>query len=116
MTGDRDQGPVRASGAALFRQEHLPTRPLWLCRRCGHPWPCGAAKLALVAEYQDSPVSLFLYLASCLHDAIEDLHRLDPTETGGAAFLFDRFLGWPARTRVHRANTATAVRDEEASP
>ncbi|MEV6811708.1 hypothetical protein [Micromonospora sp. NPDC051296] len=115
MTGDRKQGLVRANGAALFRQEHLPMQPLWLCRRCGQPWPCGAAKLALAAEYQDSPVGLFLYLASCLHDAIDDLHRLNPNEAGGAASLFDRFLGWPARTHAYRVNTATAIRNEETS-
>ena len=75
-------------------------RPLWLCRRCGQPWPCGAAKVALVAEYRDSPVSLFLYLAGFLHDAIDDLHRLNPSVTGSAAAMFDRFLGWPARREV----------------
>ncbi|NIL64011.1 hypothetical protein HCB39_21895, partial [Salinispora arenicola] len=53
---------------------HVPMRPLWLCRPCGQPWPCGAAKLALLAEYRELPVSLFLYLAGCLHDAIDDLH------------------------------------------
>jgi hypothetical protein len=42
-------------------------------------------------------VSLFLYLAGCLHQAIDDLHRLNPSETGSAADMFDRFLGWPAR-------------------
>lgn len=77
--------------------EHLPLRPLWLCRRCGQPWPCGAAKLALLDEYREVPVSLFLYLAGWLHDAIDDLHRLNPSVTGSAADLFDRFLGWPAR-------------------
>ncbi|QLQ39616.1 hypothetical protein [Micromonospora robiginosa] len=82
------------------RVEHLPMRPLWLCRRCGQPWPCGAAKVTLVADYRDSPVNLFLYLAGHLHEAIDDLHRLNPSLTGSAADMFDRFLGWPAR-RVH---------------
>ncbi|MGN9777431.1 hypothetical protein ACTMS0_16940 [Micromonospora sp. H33] len=96
--------------------EHLPMRPLWLCRRCGQPWPCGAAKLALVAEYRDSRVSLFLYLAGCLHDAIDDLHRLNPSVTGSAADMFDRFLGWPARhTHATGDTTTAAVRIEEAS-
>ncbi|WP_433534877.1 hypothetical protein ACQPZK_22415 [Micromonospora sp. CA-249363] len=78
---------------------HVPMRPLWLCHRCGQPWPCGSAKLALVAEYRDVSLSLFLYLAGCLHEAIDDLHRLNPTVTGTAADLFDRFLGWPVRHR-----------------
>ncbi|SCL29264.1 hypothetical protein GA0070624_3850 [Micromonospora rhizosphaerae] len=90
--------------------EHLPLRPLWLCRRCGQPWPCGAAKLVLLAEYQDTPVSLFLYLAGCLHDAIDDLHRLNPSETGSAADMFDRFLSWPARhTRSYRVTTVGGI-------
>jgi hypothetical protein len=95
--------------------EHLPLRPLWLCRRCGQPWPCGAAKLALVAEYQDTPVSLFLYLAGCLHDAIDDLHRLNPSVTGSASDMFDRFLGWPARhTHSYRVTTKGAQTEEGA--
>ncbi|MEU5726608.1 hypothetical protein [Micromonospora sp. NPDC047738] len=94
--------------------EHLPLRPLWLCRRCGQPWPCGAAKLALLAEYHGSPVSLFLYLASCLHDAIDDLHRLNPSETGSAADMFDRFLGWPSRhTNSYRVTTTRGMEIEE---
>ncbi|MFD0784010.1 hypothetical protein ACFQZ8_08790, partial [Micromonospora azadirachtae] len=96
--------------------EHLPMRPLWLCRRCGQPWPCGGAKLALLAEYREVPVSLFLYLASCLHDAIDDLHRLNPSVTGSAADMFDRFLGWPARdTHAYRVSTTGAASIEEAS-
>lgn len=93
-------GPQRRPSAhrtAPPAVEHLPLRPLWLCRRCGQPWPCGAARLALVAEYQDNPVSLFVYLAGCMHDAIDDLHRLRPSETGSVADMFDRFLGWATR-------------------
>jgi hypothetical protein len=116
MTDDRDQRHVRADGAAPSRQEHLPLRPLWLCRRCGQPWPCGEAKLALVAEYGNSPVNLFLYLAGCLHDAIDDLHRLHPSDTGTTAGIFDRFLGWPARhVRSYRAATKTTPDEEEFS-
>ncbi|NYT93399.1 hypothetical protein [Salinispora sp. H7-4] len=79
--------------------EHLPLRPLWLCRQCGQPWPCGPARLALVAEYRDNRVSLFLYLAGLLHEAIEDRHRLNPSATGDVPDLFDRFLGWPIRSQ-----------------
>ncbi len=107
--------PERSAGAvrAGLPRPHLPMRPLWRCRRCGHPWPCGAAKVALLTEHRDSPVSLFLYLASCLHDAIEDLHQLHPSDTGSAADVFDRFLGWPAR---HYRSYRIAIRaspDEE---
>ncbi|GGL88216.1 hypothetical protein [Micromonospora yangpuensis] len=86
--------PLERPARAETSRPHLPIRPLWLCRRCGQPWPCGAAKLALLAEYQDSPLSLFLYLAGCLHNAIDDLHQLHPSDTGSTADVFDRFLGW----------------------
>ncbi len=95
-------------------REHTPLRPIWLCRACGQPWPCGRAKLALVTEYDGNPVSLFLYLASLLHDAIDDLHKLNPTTTGCASDMFDRFLGWPARhTRSYRITEIDSPRPEE---
>jgi hypothetical protein len=113
-------GPQRRPSAhrvAPAAVEHLPMRPLWLCRRCGQPWPCGAARLALVAEYQDCPVSLFVYLAGCLYDAVDDLHQLNPSKRGSAADMFDRFLGWPARhTRAYRVTAAGASEIEEVSP
>ncbi|GIJ06977.1 hypothetical protein Van01_01910 [Micromonospora andamanensis] len=62
-----------------------------------------------MAEYRDMPVSLFLYLASCLHEAIDDLHRLNPSVTGNAADMFDRFLGWPTRHRRLRAAAGDAA-------
>ncbi|MBQ0897295.1 hypothetical protein KBX37_30220 [Micromonospora sp. U56] len=112
MSGQqRRPGAQRIAPAA---GEHLPMHPLWLCRRCGQPWPCGVAKLALVVEYRDALVSLFLYLAGCLHDAIDDLHRLNPSVTGSAADMFDRFLGWPARhTHAYRVPTCEGGRTEE---
>ena len=114
MTGQRRPAAYRIPPAGV---EHLPLRPLWLCRWCGQPWPCGAAKLALVAEYQDNPVSLFLYLAACLHDAIDDLHRLNPSVTGSATDMFDRFLGWPARhTHAYQGSTVKGTPAEEPSP
>ncbi|MFF5171420.1 hypothetical protein ACFY3U_02135 [Micromonospora sp. NPDC000089] len=111
MTGD---GTRPAAPDWPWPPEHLPLRPLWLCRRCGHPWPCSAAKLALLAEYREVPGSLFLYLAGCLHDAIDDLHRLNPSVTGSVADMFDRFLGLPARhTHAYRVNTTTAAGSKE---
>lgn len=80
-------------------------RPLWLCRACGQPWPCGRAKLDLLTGYRNSPLSLFIYLAGLLHEAIDDLHRLDPRTTGDVRDLFDRFLGWPVRQAGRRPTT-----------
>ncbi len=69
---------------------HTPMRPLWRCRRCGCPWPCSPARLALLAEYRDARSSLAVYLALALADALDDLHRLG-LDTGG---VHARFLGW----------------------
>ena len=57
---------------------HLPLRPLWLCRACGGPWPCGTARLTLAANYRNSRVALSIYLAGMLYTAVEDLYRLHP--------------------------------------
>lgn len=92
---------------------HLPLRPLWLCRTCGQPWPCGQAKLDLLASYQDSRSNLLIYLAGRLHEAIDDLHRLNPSTTGDVRDLFDRFLGWPARHCGNRPPTAEPQTPEE---
>ncbi|WBB77239.1 hypothetical protein O7602_22600 [Micromonospora sp. WMMD1128] len=40
-------------------------------------------------------VRVLIYLAGCLHDAVDDLHRL---RHGGAGHVFDRFLGWARPT------------------
>jgi hypothetical protein len=107
--------PARAYRLNSAPGDHVPLRPIWLCRGCGQPWPCGRAKLALLAEYHGSRVSLFLYLASLLHDAIDDLHKLNPSTTGSAADMFDRFLGWPGRhTRSYRTTTTGSLQAEEA--
>lgn len=111
MTEERPR-PARADRLTSMQAEHPPLRPLWLCRTCGQPWPCGPAKLGLVAEYQDSLVSLCLYLAGYLYDAIDDLHRLNPSMTGSAAHMFDRFLGWPARS--FRATGSRQTEEAEA--
>lgn len=71
---------------------HLPIRPLWLCAACGQPWPCGTARLSLLAEYQGNRVALGVYLASLMAEAQNQLAELD----GGTApaDLTARFLGW----------------------
>nr|WP_175543563.1 hypothetical protein [Micromonospora pattaloongensis] len=93
--------------------DHLPLRPLWLCRVCGQPWPCGRAKLALLASYHDSQINLLLYLSGLLHEAIDDLHRLNPSTTGNIRDLFDRFLGWPTRHRNRHPPTGNPQTPED---
>ncbi|SCL19042.1 hypothetical protein [Micromonospora inyonensis] len=80
----------------VTRRPHTPIRPIWLCRACGHPWPCGEAKLALLAEYGQNRVSLFVYLAGAFGDAVDDLGKLHSGETPISGELFDRFLSWPS--------------------
>ncbi|MEH1016297.1 hypothetical protein V6U90_24725 [Micromonospora sp. CPCC 206060] len=91
---------------------HLPLRPLWLCRECGQPWPCGRAKLDLLASYQDNRLNLSLYLSGRLHEAIDDLHRLNSSTTGDVRNLFGRFLGWPARHCGRRPSTELQTPEE----
>ncbi|MFG1955934.1 hypothetical protein [Micromonospora sp. NPDC048830] len=57
----------------------------------------GIQGLAPEENPPDLSVGIVNYLAGCLHEAIDDLHTLNPSVTGGAADMFDRFLGWPAR-------------------
>ncbi|WBB73367.1 hypothetical protein O7602_27440 [Micromonospora sp. WMMD1128] len=79
-------------------RRHDPHRPLWLCRACGGPWPCGTARLTLLDEYADR-VALCIYLAGMLYTAVEDLHRLDPRNAPKPAALHERFLGWATPRR-----------------
>lgn len=77
---------------------HVPLRPLWLCRACGGPWPCATARLTLAADYRNSRVALSIYLAGMLYTAVEDLYRLHPDDTPKPGALYERFLGWTARS------------------
>ncbi|MEU8375486.1 hypothetical protein AB0C22_20475 [Micromonospora sp. NPDC048894] len=99
----RPGGPPDPAGRSGPRQgiprPHLPLRPLWLCRVCAAPWPCGAARLTLVSEYAHDRVALNIYLCTVLHDAAADLYRLYPDTGPDPATLFARFLAWVPRAR-----------------
>ncbi|MFC8848810.1 MULTISPECIES: flavin reductase [unclassified Micromonospora] len=75
---------------------HLPVRPIWLCRACGHPWPCGAARLTLLVEYRGNRTALLIYLATLQEEATAQLTELTPATP--PVNLTDRFLSW-ARAR-----------------
>jgi hypothetical protein len=79
---------------------HQPIRPIWRCRACAAPWPCGPAKLALLAAHGDSPVALALHLAVTVRDAMDDTWRTGRRPDPAA--LHDRFLGWLSRRSAHR--------------
>lgn len=82
---------MRSSG-----RPHLPLRPVWLCKRCGQPWPCAGARLALIAEYAEDRISMSVYLCGQLYEAAADLHRLNADEALSPQALFARFIGWAA--------------------
>lgn len=62
----------------LQQRQHLPLRPLWICRICAAPWPCAPARLSLRRKYAHDLVSLAIYLSTVLHEAAADLYRLSP--------------------------------------
>jgi hypothetical protein len=85
--------------AAIPPSAHRPVRPLWTCPACALPYPCGAARLALLAEFRGDRLSLALYLGILLREAIDDSYRVGHRPDG--ANLHARFLGWlPRRSTV----------------
>ncbi|MFV2018362.1 hypothetical protein [Micromonospora sp. LOL_023] len=67
---------------------HRPVRPSWICAGCGLSWPCETRRRELLAEYAGARVSLSVYLATCLLDAMADL----PQDRCGDVYW--RFMGW----------------------
>jgi hypothetical protein len=70
---------------------HVPECLTWQCAGCADPWPCPAVKRELLAEYADGwpgRLSLSIYLAICMADALPDLAYVP------SAALYNRFLGW----------------------
>ncbi|MEV4843684.1 flavin reductase [Micromonospora matsumotoense] len=70
---------------------HTPVRPIWLCRVDARPWPCGEAKLALLARYDGDRPGLLILLSRLSVEATDHLTQLD---SGRQADLTDRFLAW----------------------
>ncbi|MEU7616342.1 hypothetical protein AB0B27_09630 [Micromonospora rifamycinica] len=77
--------------------DHVPMRPLWLCRVCAAPWPCQPARLMLTRDYRRDRIGLSVYLAGRLFDATGDLITLNPDAVPPPTELFDRFLAWTRR-------------------
>ncbi len=73
---------------------HTPLRPLWLCRACAAPWPCGSARVTLLREHAQDRVALLVYLGGLLHGAADELHTFNPHGGPEPGQLCDRFLGW----------------------
>ena len=69
--------------------EHVPARPTWRCRNCGHEWPCRDARTTLTAESETCRTAVLAYLFLCQVDAAADL-----LPGGQEIDLHDRFIGW----------------------
>lgn len=52
---------------------HVPNRPAWDCRACGHVWPCDVAQRSLRREYAEDRVSTAIYVAAQFTAAARDL-------------------------------------------
>lgn len=89
--GPHPEHPRHRTGS---RPPHTPLRPMWACRACGQPWPCGEARLLLKAEFATRLPSLSIYLAGLLYEAMHDLYHLNPHDGPGPRELFDRFVAW----------------------
>jgi hypothetical protein len=83
---------------------HDPQTPMWLCRIDGQPWPCGAARVGLLAGYGDDLVHLVLFLSCCLTKATPDLQRAYPETQFSPGAMHNRFIGWIPQTRRRHLN------------
>jgi hypothetical protein len=93
MTLDRRRPPFPAPAV-----EHIPRRPMWSCRACDDPWPCGIARLLLKGQYEPDPVGLPIFMCGQLCEAMRDIYRLHPNTAPPPQAMFDRFVGWTRRT------------------
>jgi hypothetical protein len=73
---------------------HQPQRPLWICRRCAQPWPCGQARLDLRRAFGTDRAGLRIHLTDQMYEALRDRYRLTPYEMLTPAEVWHRFLAW----------------------
>jgi hypothetical protein len=73
------------------RDMHIAERPAWICRACGHPWPCTDARRELRVEFQWFPSVFKIYMMGQMADAVADL---EPDGGGPSAALYERFFAW----------------------
>ncbi|MEV4715118.1 hypothetical protein [Micromonospora sp. NPDC049374] len=101
MAATRERGGRTAAsrrvGAGSGEAPHTPLRPMWCCRACGQPWPCGPARLRLRTEYDADRPGLSIYLAGLMYEAMRDLYHFNAHDAPEPGVLFDRFLAWARR-------------------
>src|SRR4051794_9273688 len=93
--GGRREEPM---SMLIPRTVHDAARPSWDCLVCEKPWPCTNAKVDLVEQYSRKPMMLWLFMSSCMAEAIDDLRQ----SGGNPAGLYERFLSWVRRGAVTR--------------
>ncbi|MFD6636805.1 hypothetical protein ACFWDN_13420 [Micromonospora chalcea] len=86
--------PDRPAYRTSTQPPHTPLRPTWACRSCGHPWPCGHARLLLRTEYESNVPGLTIYLSGLMYEAMRDLYHLNPSDGPTPQQMFDRFVSW----------------------
>lgn len=74
----------------------MPIRPIWLCRSCGAPWPCGPARISIINEFRHETSGLSIHLVGALFEDTKDLYKLNPQPGPDIVELFVRFVGWAA--------------------
>ncbi len=74
--------------------EHAAERPTWLCRDCGHLWPCATARQQLSDEMSGTELAINMY--GYLEQFIKD-RTCDYLSDG----VFTRFVGWTHPTGEH---------------
>ncbi len=73
---------------------HVPLRPEWICRVCAQLWPCEPKRGRLLAQYQDHPDKLRIYLADQAAVAAYDW-RDYPAIAGRFAARITGWVQWP---------------------
>lgn len=91
MTTPPNQSPVHNRQP---HRTHQPLRPVWLCRNCAHPWPCGQARLDLINQFRNDRAALPTYMGVMLNLAIRDFTKLDPNAVTDPEDLNQRFVRW----------------------
>ncbi|MEO3925107.1 hypothetical protein ABGB07_14745 [Micromonosporaceae bacterium B7E4] len=94
MIGPQERGyrAVRRNARRYPPGRHSPAQS-YQCRACQDPWPCAAARIALLVGFKGDRVGLMMYLASHLARALQALSDTHPALVAG------QLLYWVPRRR-----------------
>ncbi|GIG92223.1 flavin reductase [Plantactinospora endophytica] len=83
---------VRRNARRSPAGRHSPART-YQCQTCHDPWPCAAARLALLIGFKGDRAGLMMYLAAHLTRALQALPDTHP------ALITGQLLYWVPRRR-----------------